>query len=161
MIGAIIGDIVGSRFEYNKKRTKDFELFDEKCRLTDDSIMTIAVSDCILKGYVPNNKNGIIDTIKHWGKKYPNAGYGGKFYYWVLSDDREAYNSYGNGSAMRISPIGWISNTYEEVVKNATAVTEITHNHPEGIKAAIVVANSIRMAKQKESKESIINYGNL
>lgn len=158
MLGAIIGDIVGSRFEFNNIKTKNFELFDETCRLTDDSIMTIAVADCILKGYVPNNKNGIIDTIKHWGKKYPGAGYGGRFFYWVLSDEREAYNSYGNGAAMRISSIGWISNTYEEVVKNATAVTEITHNHPEGIKAAIVVANSIRMARQKESKENIIKY---
>lgn len=158
MIGAIIGDIVGSRFEFNNIKSKDFELFHEACRPTDDSIMTIAVTDSILKGYVPNNKDGIIDTVKYWGQKYPNAGYGGTFFHWVLSDERRPYNSYGNGAAMRISPIGWISNTYEEVVKNATAVTEITHNHPEGIKAAIVVANSIRMARQKESKENIIKY---
>lgn len=158
MIGAIIGDIVGSRFEFNNIKIKDFKLFDENCRLTDDSIMTIAVADSIINGYVPDNKDGIIDTFKYWGIKYPDAGYGGRFFYWVLSEEREAYNSYGNGSAMRISPIGWISNTYEEIVKNATAVTEITHNHPEGIKGAIVVANCIRMARQKESKDSIVNY---
>lgn len=158
MLGAIIGDVVGSRFEFKNIKSKDFKLFHEDCRVTDDTIMTIAVSDSILKGYVPNNKDGIIDTMKYWGQKYPGAGYGGRFFHWVLSDEREPYNSFGNGAAMRISPIGWISNTYEEVVKNVAAVTEVTHNHEEGIKGAEAIAMSIHLARNGKSKEKIKNY---
>ena len=158
MLGAILGDVVGSKYEFKNIKAKNFDLFTNENCFTDDTVMTIAIADAILCGYVPDNNQGIINKIKTWGQKYPNAGYGGRFFYWVLSDEREPYNSFGNGAAMRVSPIGWISNTFEEVVKNATAVTAITHNHPEGIKAAIVIANSIRMARQKESKENIIKY---
>lgn len=158
MLGAIIGDIVGSRFEFNNIKRKNFELFNKKCRITDDSVMSVAVAEMCINGYVPNDKNKIIDCFKKWGQKYPDAGYGGRFYHWVLSNDRVPYNSFGNGSAMRVSAIGFYSNSEEEVIKNAIAVTEVTHNHPEGIKGAIVTAMCIYLARNGKTKSEIKEY---
>ena len=158
MLGAIIGDVVGSRFEFNNIKTKEFELFDKECKVTDDSVMSVAVAEMCLKGYVPNNKEMIIKTFKKWGKKYPKAGYGNKFFQWVLTDWSTPYNSCGNGSAMRISPIGFFAKNKEEVELYSKAVTEVTHNHPEGIKGAYVTAMCIYMARNNSSKQEIREF---
>lgn len=157
MFGASIGDVVGSRWEFNNIKTKDFALFGKGCYATDDTVMTCAVAD-ILVNKKQNNKDKIIDTLKKWGKKYPDAGYGGHFYNWVLGSDREPYNSYGNGSAMRVSAAGWIGKTEKEVKNLSRKVTEVTHNPPEGIKGAEVTAMCIYYARNGESKDFIKQY---
>lgn len=157
MFGASIGDVVGSRWEFNNIKTKDFELFGKGCYATDDTVMTCAVAD-VLVNKKQNNKDTIIDTLKKWGKKYPDAGYGGHFYNWVLGTDRKPYNSYGNGSAMRVSAAGWIGKTEKEVKNLSRKVTEVTHNHPEGIKGAEVTAMCIYYAKNGESRDFIRQY---
>ena len=157
MLGAIIGDVVGSRFEFNNYRSKNFEMFTKYNEVTDDSIMTIAVMDILMNGYI-NDKEKIVDTFKKWGRKYPNSGYGGMFGRWLFTDDREAYNSFGNGSAMRVSPVGCLAKSEEEVVDWATKVSEVTHNHSEGIKGAVVTAMCVYYAKNGKSKEEIREY---
>lgn len=158
MLGALIGDVVGSRFEFNNIKTKNFQLFHPDCSVTDDSVMSVAVAEMCLKGFVPNNKDGIIKTFKKWGKKYPYAGYGSRFINWVLSNDINPYYSCGNGSAMRISAIGFYANTEEAVKLYSKSVTEVTHNHPEGLKGAEVTAMCIFMAKKGKTKEEIASY---
>ena len=106
MLGAIIGDIVGSVYEWNNIKTKEFPLFREGCSFTDDTVMTIATADSLMNG---GDKDDFIDAYKKWGRRYPDAGYGGRFGAWINSDDRDPYNSWGNGSAMRVSPCGWIT----------------------------------------------------
>lgn len=157
MLGALIGDIVGSRFEFNNIKTKDFDLFDPKCSVTDDSVMSVAIADICNQGLV-NDKKGIIKTLKKWGVKYPDAGYGARFYHWVLSNDSLPYNSCGNGSAMRISSIGWYAKSKDEVIEFSKYVTEVTHNHPEGIKGAEVTAMMIYMARNGATKEELREY---
>ena len=155
MLGAIIGDVVGSRFEFNNIKTKEFKLFDKKCKVTDDSVMSVAVAQMCLNGYVPDNRAQIIRAFKNWGQRYPYAGYGNRFFHWVLSNEAEPYNSCGNGSAMRISAIGFYANSVEEVEEYSRAVTEVTHSHPEGIKGAYVTAMCIYMARRGSSKGEI------
>lgn len=157
MLGAIIGDIVGSVYEFNNIKTKEFPLFSEKSNYTDDTVMTLAVLDILQNGY-ENDKEKIIDTFKKWGRAYPDAGYGSRFFYWVLGYDRDPINSYGNGSAMRVSACAWYGKSEEEVIDLATKVTEVSHNHPEGIKGAVVTALSIYYAKIGKSKEFIKEY---
>ena len=157
MLGVIIGDVIGSRFEFNNYRSKNFELFTKYNELTDDSIMTIAVMDILMNGYI-NDKEKIIDTFKKWGRKYPNSGYGGMFGRWLFTDNRNAYNSFGNGSAMRVSPVGYLAKSEEEVIDWATKVSEVTHNHSEGIKGAVVTAMCVYYAKNGKSKEEIKEY---
>lgn len=157
MLGALIGDIVGSVYEFNNIKTKDFPLFSKESMYTDDSVMTLAVAEICQKGYI-NDRDKIIDTLKKWGKAYPNAGYGGHFYGWVLGDDRKPYNSCGNGSAMRVSACGWYGKTEQEVIDYATKVTEVTHNHREGIKGAVVTALCIFYARTGKSRTFIRNY---
>ena len=157
MLGALIGDIVGSVYEFNNIKTKNFPLFNSGSMYTDDSVMTLAVAEICQNGYI-NDKEKIIDTLKKWGCTYPNAGYGGHFYNWVLGDDRRPYNSCGNGSAMRVSACGWYGKTENEVIDYATKVTEVTHNHPEGIKGAVVTALCIYYARTGKSKEYIKEY---
>lgn len=157
MLGAIIGDIVGSRFEFHNIKTKKFKLFTKDSRPTDDSIMTAAVDNCLLNGY-QNNPADIVNTLKEWGKGYPNAGYGARFYYWVLGDETEPYYSYGNGAAMRVSGVGWFAKSEEEVKMLSKAVTEVTHNHPEGLKGAEVTAMCVYYARIGKSKEFIRDY---
>lgn len=157
MLGAIIGDVVGSRFEFNNIKTKKFELVTDGSKFTDDSVMTVAVADVLINGN-PKNKDEVIDTLKKWGRRYPHAGYGGHFYHWVLGNAREPYNSCGNGSAMRVSACGWIGKTEEEVIDLAKRVTEVTHNHREGMKGAIVTALSIYYARIGKSKEFLKEY---
>ena len=153
MLGAIIGDIVGSVYEWNNIKTKNFPLFRDDCMFTDDTVMTIAVADAIMQGGTADN---FIDSMKKWGRFYPNSGYGGRFGNWLFSDDREPYNSWGNGSAMRVSPCAWImncgfhartgcwpSNGWETVRTSAA----VTHNHPEGIKGAEATSAAIFLCR--------------
>lgn len=156
MLGAIIGDVVGSRFEFNNIKTKDFELVGKGTSMTDDSIMTIAVDECLLNGYT--EPKDVVKTLKKWGRRYPNAGYGGHFYYWVLGTATKPYNSYGNGSAMRVSGVGWFANSEEEVKALSELVTGVTHNHPEGLKGAETVAMCVYYARIGKSKEFIRDY---
>jgi ADP-ribosylglycohydrolase len=152
MIGAIAGDIIGSVYEWNNIKTKDFELFSDKCFFTDDSILTIALADSILSGrpYVDNLK-----AFYHW---YPDGGYGGSFQRWAQSPDSQPYNSWGNGAAMRISPVGYAYHDLATVLQKAKEFTEITHNHPEGIKGGQATAAAIFLARTGESKIAIQDY---
>jgi type I restriction enzyme M protein len=152
MIGALIGDIVGSRFEFHNIKTKDFELLTDNSRITDDSVMTVAVADALI------NHKDIIKTLKEWGRKYLRVGYGGLFYKWIVSNNKEPYNSYGNGSAMRVSSVGWIASSEEEVKELSKKVTEVTHNHIEGLKGAEVTAMCIYYARNGKDKEFIKKY---
>jgi ADP-ribosyl-[dinitrogen reductase] hydrolase len=173
VIGAIIGDIVGSRFEFNNHRSKDFELFTDECEATDDSIMTLAVAKAIMetekkmKPLLSQRENNheynlllesmAIKYMQEIGRKYPYCGYGGMFRHWVFSDNPKPYNSYGNGAAMRISPVGFFDVTEYELRELSKIVTAVTHNHEEGIKGAEAVALSIFMAKRGATKEEIRN----
>lgn len=173
MIGAIIGDIVGSRFEFNNYKNKDFELFTDECFVTDDSIMTLAVARAIMEAgkrkeqsdymakYAGDYYSLVADmTVKYMqeiGRQYPNCGYGRMFMEWVFSDSPRAYNSFGNGAAMRISPVGFAARSEDEVKKLSHAVTAVTHNHPEGIKGAEAVALAIFMARSGDTKIEIRN----
>lgn len=155
MIGAIIGDIVGSIYEWNNIKTKEFPLFKTNCFFTDDSVLTIAVADAIEKG---GTKEDFIQSIKTFGRKYPNAGYGGNFRKWLLSDQAKPYNSYGNGSAMRVSPVAFAYDDLKVVEEKAKVSAEITHNHPEGIKGAQATAACIFLARNNYSKDEIKEY---
>lgn len=155
IIGAIIGDIVGSRFEFNNYRSTDFELFDRGSDFTDDTVMTIAVADWLLSG-VP-----LANIMRDWAHEYPNRGYGGMFYAWLFPLDKnemKAYNSFGNGASMRVSPCGYYANSLEEALDLAKQSAEVTHNHPESIKGAQAIAASIFMARQSKAKDDIRYY---
>ncbi len=162
MIGAIIGDIVGSRFEFNNHRSKEFELFTEECFVTDDSIMTIAVAKALMESKVDYSDLGekAIKCIQELGRPYPDCGYGGSFYYWIYSNNPKPYNSYGNGAAMRISSVGWVAKDIEQAKRLSKAVTEVSHNHPEGIKGAESVAVAVLLARQGKSIDEIKRYIN-
>ena len=152
MLGAIIGDISGSRFEWNNIKTKEFELLTHYCHPTDDSNMTLAIAQAILqsKGNMKNLAEKAVASMRELGKKYPR-GYGGGFKRWILSTDPKPYNSWGNGSAMRVSPCAWAASSMEEALKMSDTVTEVTHNHPEGVKGARAVTAAIFMARQGAS----------
>jgi ADP-ribosylglycohydrolase len=152
MIGAIAGDIIGSIYEFQNTKLTDFDLFVPSSVFTDDTVMTIAVADCILHG------KGYAETLKEYGKNYPNRGYGGMFRKWLESPDSKPYNSFGNGSAMRVSPVGFAFSTLEKVLQEAKKSAEVTHNHPEGIKGAQAVASAIFLARQRKSKKDIKQY---
>lgn len=156
MIGAIIGDVVGSRFEFNNIKTKDFELIAKDSEFTDDSVLTIAVMDIMNSGDI--SYVNCVKTMQKWAKKYPYAGYGSKFIYWKDMNNPRPYNSCGNGSAMRVSAVGWFAKSEDDVIALSRAVTEITHNHPEGIKGAEVTAMCIYKALHGSSKEEIKDY---
>ncbi len=151
MIGAILGDIIGSRHEIRKIKSMDFELFTESSKITDDTVMTIAIADSIL------NDISFKTSMLHWGNEYFEVGYGGNFKEWLKGKIQGAYNSYGNGSAMRVSPCGYMK-TLEECLQKAEESALPTHNHPEGIKGAQSIAAAIFLARQKKSKEEIKKY---
>lgn len=161
MIGAIIGDIVGSRFEFNNTKTKKFKFFTDYNCFTDDTVMTCAVAKALQRssktGY-QDLQRVAVDTMHEVGRKYPNCGYGGKFIRWMFYDDFGAYNSCGNGSAMRISAVGDVAKTVEEAKKLAYDVTVVTHNHPEGLKGAEAAAVAKVMLKNGASKEEVRKY---
>lgn len=166
MLGAIIGDVVGSVYEWNNIKTKDFELFKPNCFFTDDTVMTVAVANALLltreKQSNTNDKisfkEELIKQMQDFGRKFPNAGYGGMFSGWLVSDNPKPYNSFGNGSAMRVSPCGYIAVTLDEALLLAKASAEVTHNHPEGIKGAEATASAIFLARCGKSKEEIKEY---
>lgn len=163
MLGAITGDIIGSRFEFDRgNKSKDFELFTPECDYTDDTVMTIAVAEALLDSGKDADektiKRNLIKSMKKWGQKYPYAGYGQRFIGWVLSDDPKPYGSYGNGSGMRVSSVGWLYDTIERTREVARWTADVTHNHPEGIKGAESVAAAIFMARNYASKEEIEKY---
>ncbi len=159
MIGAIVGDIVGSIYEFDNIKTKDFELFNKDCMFTDDTVMTVAVHKALKvwnrQGDVENYKNILIDVMHDYGNRYEDCGFGGRFLTWILQKRRTPYRSYGNGSAMRVSPVAWFADTLGEVQTLAKATAEITHNHPEGIKGALATAEAIYLARIGLSKEEI------
>ncbi len=152
MIGAIAGDIIGSAYEFNFTKSTDFELFTPHSRFTDDTVLTIAVADCILNG------KSYPTVFKNYGHRYPNAGYGNMFAMWLDSDYHAPYNSYGNGSAMRVSPIGFAFTNINSVLEEAKKSAEVTHNHPEGVKGAQAVASAIYLAREGYSKDAIRDY---
>lgn len=160
MIGAIIGDIVGSRFERYNNKSKDFKLFDRKCHPTDDSIMTLAVAKAICECDDANDalSSSAVIWMQGLGRIYRNAGYGGSFSSWIMSADPEPYNSYGNGSAMRVGPCGYAADSIEKAKELSAAVTKVTHNHPEGMKGAEAVAVAVYLARTGASKETIREY---
>jgi len=149
MIGAIAGDIIGSVFEWNNIKTTEFALFSPKSTFTDDTVLTVAVADVILNG------GDYVTAFKKHGRKYPNCGYGGNFIEWLFEDYTEPYNSWGNGSAMRVSPVGFAFDTVDEIINEAEKSAAVTHNHPEGIKGAQATALSIFLARNDNSKENI------
>ena len=157
MLGAVIGDMVGSIYEWDNIKKKDFPFFSSECFPTDDSIMTIAVAKAILEnnGQFEGLKNKTIEWIQKIGRQYPNCGYGGRFKKWIRSDEPKPYLSFGNGSAMRVSACGWAGDSLEEVQKLSYAVTVITHDHPQGLKGAEATACAIFLARTGHSKDEI------
>lgn len=155
MLGAIIGDIVGSRFEFNNTKDFNFKLFTDECSFTDDTICTVAIADAYQQNLV--GLWGLGSNLKDWCRKYPHpmGGYGGSFARWINSDEYMPYNSFGNGSAMRVSPVGWLFDTEKEVIVEATKSAVVTHNHPEGVKGAVATALAIFYAREY-SKEIML-----
>lgn len=149
MIGAIAGDIIGSVFEHNPIKSTEFPLFNPHSTFTDDTVLTVAIAYSILR------KVDYTTALKTFGRKYPYAGYGGSFFMWLFSPDNKPYNSWGNGSAMRVSPVGFAFDSVEKVLKEAKKCAEVTHNHPEGIKGAQATALAVFLARTGNSKESI------
>ncbi|MCD8118432.1 MAG: ADP-ribosylglycohydrolase family protein [Lachnospiraceae bacterium] len=163
MYGAILGDIIGSPFEFDRgSKTKKFELFSKESSFTDDSVMTAAVAEALLdagKDASPERIRELVTaSMRKWGRKYPYAGYGGRFRVWLQQKNPVPYRSYGNGSAMRVSAAGWLYDTLERTVEVARATAEVTHNHPEGIKGAESVAAVIYLARTGSSKDEIREY---
>jgi len=160
MLGAIIGDIVGSRFEWHNNRNKEFDFLTHKCFFTDDSVMSLAVAKAILNcnGNYDNLSAEAVATMQSVGRPYPDCGYGGSFYNWMYSDSPKPYGSYGNGAAMRVSACGFVASSLEEAIELSRKVTEVTHNHPEGIKGAEATAVAIYMARTGSSLLDIQDY---
>jgi len=152
MLGAIIGDIIGSVYERGNIKTIDFDLFSEDSSFTDDSALTVATADCLL------NSGDYADYYQRYGKKYPMVGYGGTFLKWIFSKNPQPYNSWGNGSAMRVSPVGYVFDNIDDTLLEAEKSATVTHNHPEGIKGAQAIAAAVFMARTGKSKTEIKNF---
>ncbi len=171
MLGAIYGDIVGSVYEFNNIKTKDFEIFSEKSKFTDDTVMTLAVANALVifdemtreencldepsKNNLAYFKEILISEMHTLGDKYPNTGYGGHFRFWLKEKQTEPYGSYGNGSAMRVSPVAWYAGSLEECIDFAKASAEVTHNHPEGINGAVTTAGATYLARMGAKMDEI------
>lgn len=152
LCGAIAGDIIGSVYEWHTTKNTDFYLFTLSSKFTDDTVMTVANADWLLTG------DSLLGVMQDYGNRYPHAGYGGMFRSWLREDEPKPYNSFGNGSAMRVSPVGWAFDTLEETLEAAKQSAEITHNHPEGIKGAQATSACIFMARTGKSKQEIKDY---
>jgi ADP-ribosylglycohydrolase len=150
MIGAITGDVIGSIYEFNNIKTKDFKLFGPECRFTDDTVLTVAVADWLL-----HDDADLVERLAHYTYAYPNRGYGGMYSKWVDRWDRQPYDSYGNGSAMRVSAVAWVAKDQTQALALAKASAEVTHSHPEGIKGAQATTLAIWLARQGAKKERI------
>jgi ADP-ribosylglycohydrolase len=149
MLGAIAGDVIGSVYERQRTKAKDFPLFSPGSRFTDDSVLTCAVADRLLHG------GDYVQAFHEWFHAYPNAGYGGTFIRWALLRQDQPYGSWGNGSAMRVSPVGWLTTSLDEALAEAKASAEVTHDHPEGIRGAQAVAACIHLARSGHDKQAI------
>lgn len=152
MIGAIAGDIIGSIYERYRIKTKEFPLFDWRCHFTDDTVLTVAVADVLMHG------GTYVDRFREYYRRFPDAGYGGSFHTWARSNDPKPYNSFGNGSAMRVSPVAFAFDEIDQVRQEAIRSAEVTHNHPEGIKGAEATAVAVFLARMKTSKDEIRTY---
>lgn len=149
MLGAILGDIVGSRWEFGDHKSKEFDFLTKDCQFTDDSVLTIATADAIM-----NNKS-FADAYHEWGNKYPNVSYGSNFHSWLHGTTKLPYNSFGNGSAMRVSPVAWLHDDLQTVLEKAEESAICTHNHIEGIKGACATAMAIYLARYNTDKKII------
>ena len=149
MLGAIAGDIIGSVHEHAGTKTQDFPLFAGHNRFTDDTVLTLAVAEHLLSG------GNLVDLFHDYFHRYPDAGYGGTFSHWAFNRQREPYNSWGNGSAMRVSPVGFVAESLEAAITMAEATAAVTHDHPEGVRGAQAVAAAVFLARQGESKANI------
>ena len=162
MIGAIFGDIAGSAYEFRNTKTKNFELFSRSCHFTDDSVMTLAVANALLQydrtSDITTFQDILITSMHTCGNAHPYAGYGGNFSWWLIKKSRLPYQSFGNGSAMRVSPVAWYANSLEEAITLAEASAAVTHNHPDGIKGAVVTAGAVYLARTGASKEEIKKF---
>ena len=160
MLGAIIGDIAGSRYEARNIKSKDFPFFSIWDRMTDDSIMTLAVAEAILHSRPDRSDLGrqAILSMQRLGQKFPDCGFGGHFYQWVFTPDPQPYGSWGNGAAMRVSACGWAGDSLPQVRKLSRAVTEVSHSHPEGIQGAEAAAVCVYLARTGSSREEIRNF---
>ena len=152
MLGAIAGDIIGSVYEFSPIKKTDFPLLSPESVFTDDTVLTVAVAESLLTG------KSYTAALKHWGRRFPQAGYGQNFYQWLMSRCSVAYGSWGNGSAMRVSPIGWAFDSLDMTLKEAASSAAPTHNHPEGIKGAQAVAGTLWMARHKHTNDEIIKW---
>ena len=152
ILGAIVGDVIGSVYEWNNVKSLDFPLFKPETTFTDDSVLTIATMMAIL------HKENYTKTYQEFGRNYPNRGYGDRFIWWLMESNPKPYESFGNGSAMRVSPIGWFFDTIEDVLEQAKKSAEVSHNHPEGIKGAQAVAVAVYFARMGKSKNEIKEY---
>lgn len=149
MLGAIIGDIVGSVFEWNNIKTTDFTLFNQNCTFTDDTVLTVATAKALMRGM------DYVEVYQDFSRRYEGRGYGGHFLSWIYAEDPQPYNSWGNGSAMRVSPVGFALDSVEAVLAEARRSAEVTHNHPEGIKGAQATALAVLLGRQGISQEEI------
>ncbi|MFR7688575.1 ADP-ribosylglycohydrolase family protein, partial [Evtepia gabavorous] len=161
MLGALIGDIVGSVYEWRNRKDKGFPLFQPDCRMTDDSVMTAAVASAVLMGGLEELElfqAHVITEMRRLGRKYPALGYGPRFEAWILSQEPKPYRSLGNGSAMRVSPVAWAAESLSQCLALAKASAEVTHDHPDGIAGACAVAGAVYLARMGESKEAIVDH---
>lgn len=163
MYGAILGDMVGAPYEFDRGgKSKNFKFWSNGCRYTDDSVMSIAVADALIRAGLDGTKSkikkAVVAAMQDWGRRYPDAGYGGAFRGWLRNPDPKPYNSWGNGSAMRVSAVGWLYDSLERTREVARLTAEVTHNHPEGIKGAEATVSAIFMARNGASKKEIREY---
>jgi len=161
LMGAIIGDIVGSRFEWNNIFTKDFEFFHPDCFFTDDTVMTIAVAQALMKTNRQRYERLSEESVRcmqEIGRLYPHCGYGERFHHWIFADDPQPYGSWGNGAAMRVSACGWAARSLEHASELATKVTVVSHDHPESIKAAVAVSQAIYLLSWGKPKDEVLNF---
>jgi ADP-ribosylglycohydrolase len=149
MLGAIAGDVIGSVHEHIGTKSTDFELFAARCRFTDDTVLTVAVADCLMNG------REYVDAFHDYFLAYPNAGYGSRFFHWASAASRTPYNSWGNGSAMRVAPVGYAFDSLDDVLIHAARSAEVTHNHPEGVKGAQATAAAVFMARSGDTKRNM------
>ena len=159
MLGAIFGDIVGSVYEFNNTADLHFPLLSRFSQPTDDSIMTLAVARALMETWgQPDDaiRAALVREMRDFGARYPNGGYGGRFSDWLAADDPQPYGSFGNGSAMRVSPVGWLCGTMEGTLHMARLTAEVTHNHPEGIKGAQAIAAGVFLARAGQDKDAIL-----
>ena len=157
MLGAIIGDIVGSVYEFHNTKSMNFELFTPWSRFTDDSVMTLAVAKWLVEDET-HTIHYLIYCMQELGNRYPNAGYGGNFWAWLREENPQPYNSWGNGAGMRVSPVGLYARTLDEALALAALTASVSHNHPEGVKGAQAIAACVFLCKEGKSKAEIKEY---